>query len=226
MLLPRNLKDSLLEAAADTPVVLVNGARQTGKSTLVKALFGGSSAPEYLSFDDLTLLNAARKDPQSFVEGLPESVILDEIQRAPELMLPIKYSVDRNRRPGRFFLTGSANVLALPNVADTLVGRIEIHTLRTLSQGEVRGVRESFIDTIFSDSKLNAKNSPSLPELIDLMSMGGYPDAMRRESADRRKNWFDGYITTLGLRANEWVRWRSWHPAMLPGSWSCRLCVV
>ena len=112
-------------------------------------------------------------------------------------MLPIKYSVDRNRRPGRFFLTGSANVLALPKVADTLVGRIEIHTLWPLSQGEIRGVRESFIDTIFGDGKPNAKNSPSLPELIDLMSMGGYPDAMRREAADRRKNWFDGYITTL-----------------------------
>ncbi len=193
---PRNIKKALLEAASDTPVVLVNGARQTGKSTLIKALFAGSASPEYLSFDDLALLNTARNDPQSFVESLPESVIIDEIQRAPELMLPIKYSVDRNRRPGRFFLTGSANVLSLPRVADTLVGRIEIRTLWPLSQGEIRGVRESFVDTIFGDQKLTARHSPELTELVDVISAGGYPDATKRE-ADRRKNWFDSYITTL-----------------------------
>ena len=197
MLLPRNLKNSLLEAAADTPVVMVNGARQTGKSTLVKALFSGSSIPEYISFDNLALLNAALKDPQSFIEALPDSVIIDEIQRAPELMLPIKYSVDRNRHPGRFFLTGSANVLALPKVADNLVGRIEIHTLWPLSQGEIRGVRESFVDTIFGDNKLRLDKSLKLPELIDLMSIGGYPDALKRETSTRRKNWFSDYITTL-----------------------------
>ena len=197
MLLPRNLKNSLLEAATDTPVVLVNGARQTGKSTLVKALFSESSIPEYISFDDMALLNAALKDPQSFIETLPDTVIIDEIQRAPELMLPIKYSVDRNRRPGRFFLTGSANVLALPKVADTLVGRIEIHTLWPLSQGEMRGVRESFIDTIFSDNKLRAGKGLKLPELVDLISVGGYPDALKRETPNRRKKWFSGYIATL-----------------------------
>ncbi|HEY9786064.1 MAG TPA: ATP-binding protein [Candidatus Obscuribacterales bacterium] len=197
MLWPRNLKNSILEAAEDTPVVLVNGARQTGKSTLMKALFSGPSAPEYLSFDDLALLNAARNDPQSFIETLPESVIIDEIQRAPELMLPIKYSVDRDRRPGRFFLTGSANVLALPKVADTLVGRIEIHTLWPLSQGELNGVRESFIDTIFGDNRPNTKTRLDLPDLIQLMSVGGYPEAVRRQIPGRRKSWFDSLITTL-----------------------------
>ncbi|MBI4533864.1 MAG: ATP-binding protein [Candidatus Melainabacteria bacterium] len=198
MLVPRNLKTALLEAATDTPVVLVNGARQTGKSTLIKALFSGSSnPPEYMSFDDLGLLNAARRDPQSFVEMLPESVIIDEIQRAPEVMLPIKYSVDRNRRPGRFFLTGSANVLALPKVVDTLVGRIEIHTLWPLSQGEIRLACEAFVDTIFGDSKLQPRKSLSLSEVIDLMCVGGYPDAFMRETPSRRKNWFAGYITAL-----------------------------
>ena len=200
MLYPRNLKAPLLNAALDTPVVLVNGARQTGKSTLIKALFADSQVPEYFSFDNLALLNTARSDPQTFIESLPDSVIIDEIQRAPELMLPIKYSVDRDRRPGRFFLTGSANVLALPRVADTLVGRIEIHTLWPLSQGELRGVCESFIDTIFAERKLaGRRNSESLelPNLIDLISAGSYPDALKRDSAIRRKNWFDGYITTL-----------------------------
>lgn len=197
MLLPRNLKSPLLAAAADTPVILINGARQTCKSTLIKALFAGSSATEYISFDDLGLLNAALKDPQSFVETLPESVIIEEIQRAPELMLPIKYSVDRNRRPGRFFLTGSANALALPKVDDTLVGRIEIHTIWPLSQGEIHGVRESFVDTIFGENKLDLGETVEFPELIEVMSIGGYPDALLRQSELRRKNWFDGYITTL-----------------------------
>lgn len=199
MLWPRNLKRLLLEAAGDTPVILVNGARQTGKSTLIKALFSDSSqpAPEYISFDDLGLLNAALKDPQSFVEMLPERVIIDEIQRAPELMLPIKHSVDRNRRPGRFFLTGSANVLALPKIADTLVGRIEIHTLWPLSQGELGGARESFIDTVFGRDRLNSGKCVDLTQLIEVMSIGSYPDVLKRATPLRRKNWFAGYITTL-----------------------------
>jgi uncharacterized protein len=197
MLYPRNLTNPLLEAASDNPVVLVNGARQTGKSTLIQSLFAGSGAPEYLTFDDLTLLNAARGDPQSFVQSLPDSVILDEIQRVPELLLPIKLSVDRNRRPGRFFLTGSANVLALPKVADALVGRIEVHTLWPLSQGEIRERCESFVDAIFTDRKLAGGSKCELQELIELMVVGGYPDVLKRYSAARRKNWFDGYITTL-----------------------------
>lgn len=197
MLLPRNLKTALLEAAKDTPVIMVNGARQTGKSTLIKGLFPGSSAPHYVSLDNLVTLDSARSDPQSFVENLPDRAVIDEIQRAPELMLSVKYSVDQNRRPGRFFLTGSANVLALPKVADTLVGRIEIHTLWPLSQGEIRGVHESFVDTIFGDGKLNPGKQSKLNELVDMLSAGGYPDVLQRETYARRKSWFAGYITTL-----------------------------
>jgi uncharacterized protein len=197
MLLPRNLKTALLEAAKDTPVIMVNGARQTGKSTLVKGLFPGADAPQYVSMDNLATLDSARSDPQGFVENLPDRVIIDEIQRAPELMLPVKYSVDQNRRPGRFFLTGSANVLALPMVADTLVGRIEIHTLWPLSQGEIRGVHESFIDTIFGAEKLNPGKSLKLDELVNILSVGGYPDVLTRKTAARRKSWFSAYITTL-----------------------------
>jgi uncharacterized protein len=197
MLLPRNLKTALLEAAKDTPVVMVNGARQTGKSTLVKGLFPGTSAPHYVSMDNLATLDSARSDPQSFVENLPDRVIINEIQRAPELMLPVKYSVDQNRRPGRLFLTGSANVLALPMVADTLVGRIEIHTLWPLSQGEIRGVQESFVDTIFGAEKLNPGKRLKLDGLVNMLSVGGYPDVLQRKSSTRRKSWFSAYITTL-----------------------------
>jgi uncharacterized protein len=197
---PRNLKTQLIEASKDTPVILLNGARQTGKSTLIEALVKDlpGQAVEYISFDELSVLNPARIDPQLFVERLPETVVLDEIQRAPELMLPIKLSVDRNRRPGRFFLTGSANVLLLPKVADTLAGRIEIHTLWPLSQGEIRGVRESFIDTVFSDSsRLRAGKSGNVVELSELMIRGGYPSVLNRPTVARRKSWFASYITTL-----------------------------
>lgn len=197
MLLPRNLKTCIIEAAKDTPVIMVNGARQTGKSTLIQGLFSASSTPAYISLDSLVALDSARGDPQKFIENLPQRVIIDEIQRAPELMLPIKQAVDQNRTPGRFFLTGSANVLALPKVADTLVGRLEIHTLWPLSQGEIRGVRESFIDTIFGSAKLSTKKPIKLNELINIMTIGGYPDILKRSTPERQKNWFASYITTL-----------------------------
>ncbi len=195
MYYPRNLKRSLLEAVADTPVLMVNGARQTGKSTLIQRLTAGAEAPQYFTLDDLTTLDSALRDPQGFIERLPERVIIDEIQRVPELMLPIKYSVDRNRKPGRFLLTGSANVLSLPRVADTLVGRIEIHTLWPLSQGEMRGVQESFVDTICGSSELTSGRELNQRELINVMLAGGYPDAS--EPSARRRNWFNSYITTI-----------------------------
>lgn len=194
---PRNLKNSLLEAANDTPVIMVNGARQTGKSTLVEGLFPGSTAPQLVSLDSLVTLDSALSDPQKFIENLPDRVIIDEIQRAPELMLPIKYSVDQNRLPGRFFLTGSANVLALPKVADSLAGRIEIHTLWPLSQGEIRGVKESFIDTICGTGTFNVGKQLKLDELIELLGLGGYPTVLNRATKARRKGWFSSYINTL-----------------------------
>ena len=118
----RHISPLLVEALADTPVVLLNGARQTGKSTLAQSL-AASNAYRYLTLDDRVVFAAARDDPVGFVAGLSGPVILDEIQRAPEIFLPIKAEVDRDRRPGRFLLTGSANVLLLPRMADSLAGR-------------------------------------------------------------------------------------------------------
>jgi predicted AAA+ superfamily ATPase len=195
LLYPRNLKPNIIAAAGDTPVILVNGARQTGKSTIMQSLFS-VDAPAYVTLDEMTVLGAARAHPQSFIESLPEKVILDEIQRAPELMLPIKLSVDRNRKPGRFFLTGSADVMSLPKVSDSLAGRIEIHTLWPLSQGEIRGSREGFIDALFSDSKLSQIKAMPLNEIIALATIGGYPDVQNR-AEERRYGWFDSYISSL-----------------------------
>lgn len=112
----RHILEEIQEAMSDTPVILIVGARQVGKSTLAARL-----APQaaHFTLDDLSVLDAARRDPVGFVRDLPSPALIDEIQRAPELLLPIKASVDRDRRPGRFVLTGSANVLTLPRVADS-----------------------------------------------------------------------------------------------------------
>ena len=120
----------LVEALSDTPVVVLTGARQSGKSTLVQSL-AASVLPlrQYLTLDDAVVLNAAKYDPAGFVGGLTGPVTLDEVQRAPELFFAIKAAVDRSRQPGRFLLTGSADVLLLPGIADSLAGRVEILSL-------------------------------------------------------------------------------------------------
>ncbi|MDQ5916592.1 MAG: uncharacterized protein QG584_2486, partial [Pseudomonadota bacterium] len=133
---PRHTHSLLTDALADTPVVLLNGARQTGKSTLVQGL-ADSQGRRYLTLDDRVVLAAAKSDPSGFIAGLSGPVVMDEIQRAPELFLDIKAAVDRDRRPGRFLLTGSANVLLLPTLADSLAGRMEIINLWPLSGAEM-----------------------------------------------------------------------------------------
>ncbi len=156
MIFTRSITPLVQEALADTPVVLITGSRQVGKSTLVKQV---SSAP-YITFDDLAVLERVQHDPIGFVESLPERVILDEIQRVPELMLPIKASVDKNRKPGRFLLTGSANVLLLPKVADSLAGRMAIFTLSPLSQLELERSPTTFMDRFFHDQPRVAASPP------------------------------------------------------------------
>ena len=108
----RHIQDSVRRAMTDTPVVLLNGARQTGKTTLAQALAAGSGA-QYFTFDDLATLALAAGDPSGFIRNLTGPVVLDEIQKAPNLFSAIKLAVDKDRQPGRFLLTGSANVLTL-----------------------------------------------------------------------------------------------------------------
>ena len=117
----RHIEPVLNAALADTPVVCLLGPRQAGKTTLVQQLLPKRA---YVSFDYPNLLDAAKNDPSGFVQGLPEPVILDEVQRVPELLLAIKSVVDHRRTPGRFLLTGSANLLLLPGVQESLAGRM------------------------------------------------------------------------------------------------------
>lgn len=196
-MIPRNLAPSVTEALADRPVVLLHGARQVGKSTLAASLAEGPHRAKYLTLDDAAVLATARADPSAFVRRLREPVVLDEIQRAPELFLAIKASVDRDRRPGRFLLTGSANVLLLPRLADTLAGRMEVLTLWSLSQGEIEGVREGFVDALFAESfPLLPPEPEPAGSLVERMLRGGYPEVVS-QGGERREAWFGSYITTI-----------------------------
>lgn len=186
---------------ADTPVIFLAGARQTGKSTLVQGFQATCPESRYATFDDLTTLAGARRDPAGFIEELPTVAFLDEVQRVPDLFLPIKASVDRDRRPGRFILTGSANVMVLPKVADSLAGRMEILTLWPLAQGELQGTRPGFIDACFQGD-LRTVIPPHLGrrDILAASSRGGFPEACQRPTAEERSRWFESYLTTLVQR--------------------------
>jgi predicted AAA+ superfamily ATPase len=195
---PRSIKPALKDALSDTPVVLLAGARQTGKSTLVQQIARENGRTRYVTFDDSTLLAAAASDPQGFVDGLEGQVVLDEVQRVPGLMLAIKKAVDRHRQPGRFLLTGSANVMALPKVADTLVGRMEVLTLWPLSQVELERTQGSFVDALFAEKLQPGPMQPlSKQELMHRIIRGGYPEVMKRDHPRRRTAWFQSYLDLI-----------------------------
>ena len=199
----RRLSATVEEAVGDTPVVLIHGARQTGKSTLLSGITAAAHDRHYVTLDDPAILDAARRDPAEFIRGLGDFAAIDEIQRAPELFLPMKASVDRDRRPGRFLLTGSADVLLLPQLADALVGRMEVVTLGPLSQGEIDGVDVRFIDHAFGAADPQTWPKPpatSRDDLIARVLRGGFPEVVERTGETARRRWFEAYITTLLYR--------------------------
>jgi predicted AAA+ superfamily ATPase len=192
----RHIEDSIGRALADTPVVLLNGARQTGKTTIAQAVARKSRA-EFFTFDDAATLALAAGDPAGFVGNLPAPAVLDEIQKVPDLFPAIKLAVDRNRRPGRFLLTGSANVMTLPRLSESLAGRMEVIPLFPFSAGERAGRREGLVKRLFAGEI--AKSKPAFPggDLAARLSLGGYPEAVQRKAADRRSAWFASYISTI-----------------------------
>ncbi|HLJ76813.1 MAG TPA: ATP-binding protein [Acidobacteriaceae bacterium] len=199
-MLRRHLAGPLRDALSDTPAVLINGARQTGKSTLVQSGELDEPNRQYLTFDDPGNLVAAKRDPNGFIAGLNSPVTLDEVQQVPELFPVIKAAIDRKRQPGQFLLTGSANVMLLPKLSESLAGRMEVLTLWPFSQGEIHSKHENFVDTLFSRSPVNWPGkwpAISWEELLEIMVIGGYPPAIARPSAARRDAWFQSYIMTM-----------------------------
>lgn len=227
---PRLIERRLIESLSDSPVVLIHGPRQCGKTTLAQItcaphqlnsgdnlvsptdvsarLDHSTELPEYsyLSFDDNALLEAAQSDPNGFVYDLPERVILDEIQRVPELFDVIKVAVDRERTAGRFLLTGSTNLLLIPRLSQSLAGRIEILSLHPLAQYEISTERSSltsntpFLQSLFiSGFKVNSMARLG-KELIQRVVAGGFPPAVARSSSIRRADWYRNYVDTLVQR--------------------------
>ena len=192
----RNIQARIEAALADTPVVLLSGARQTGKTTLVQALADTRGAA-YFTFDDIATLASARGDPTGFIRDLTGPVVLDEIQKVPELFPAIKLAVDRNRKPGRFLLTGSANVMMLPRLSESLAGRMEVIPLFPFSSGEIEGVSETFIRRLFAGDVNKGKQKKANFTIIERVARGGYPQAVEREDPSRRSAWFASYISTL-----------------------------
>ncbi len=196
-LFPRWIKPRIAEAMADTPVVLLAGPRQAGKTTLVRQV--AENGLRYLTLDDELTLLSAREDPVGMIRSLDRAVI-DEIQRAPALLLAIKKSVDEDRRPGRFLLTGSANLMALPTVTDSLAGRMETLSLLPLSQSEIAGQSTNWIDSVFTGQLPRPGSSARTDDLAGRVLRGGYPEAISRSTARRRTAWARQYLDAILTR--------------------------
>ncbi|MGN8025450.1 ATP-binding protein [Microbacterium sp. 22242] len=195
-LYPRRARRSIDEALDDTRVVLVNGARQCGKSTLVSQV-GRERDAEWLSLDNGTTRQSALADPTGFVDRDRPLTIIDEVQRAPELMLAIKEAVDVDPHPGQFLLTGSARLLSMRAVPDALPGRMETIELWPLSQGEIDGTSDGFIDTVFAEGAAARHSSADRRvDYIERIVRGGFPEAVAR-AGRRRSAFLDNYVSDI-----------------------------
>jgi uncharacterized protein len=200
-MIERKARRLILEAAADSRVVMTVGPRQAGKTTLIKDLATGELPMSYITLDDAGARRLASEDPVGFVAGLERPVAIDEVQRAPELLLEIKRIVDRDTRPGQFLLTGSARVLSLPRVGDALVGRVQPVTLWPLSQSEIAGSKQNLVDALFAGAPPSIAGAPVGREAwLDRALAGGLPEARERPEGGRRDAWFSSYLETLVQR--------------------------
>lgn len=194
-LYPRAITNRLQTALTDTPVVCLLGARQSGKTTLARSL-----APEraYFTLDDSAICQLANDDPTGFVQSLPAQVTLDEVQRAPGLLIAIKSAVDQQRTPGRFLLTGSANLLLLPKIQDSLAGRMEVLHLHPLSMAEIHRMPPAFLSTLLEGrfTVAIAESNPDVPALAQWLCRGGYPEPVQR-TLIRARQWHRHYVNAI-----------------------------
>ncbi|MBZ6257877.1 ATP-binding protein [Streptomyces olivaceus] len=196
-LIRRRAEDLVAEALDDTRVVLVNGARQAGKSTLTRLTAARRAAPVLRLLDDAATLRAAVDDPAGFVEH-DSMMVIDEIQLAPELLSAIKVAVDLDPAPGRYLLTGSSRILAMRTLPDALPGRMEVIELWPFSQGELHGGADCFIDAAFAVGPgLSRTSALRKRDYLDRAVIGGFPEAVRRRTPRRRTAFFNSYLSTL-----------------------------
>ena len=175
--------------------MLIHGPRQSGKTTLARTV-GEALGYRYVSFDDDATRTAAKADPIGFVTRLPAKVILDEVQRVPEIFTSLKAAIDARRNPGRFILTGSANVLLVPDLADSLAGRMGILRLHPLAQCEIEGARPRFFDKLLRGRFPTTLAEPLGRDLARRIADGGYPAALARRAPARRRAWYRDYVET------------------------------
>ncbi|WP_413736229.1 ATP-binding protein [Sodalis sp. RH21] len=192
---PRLITPHIQAALKDTPAVCLLGPRQVGKTTLAQGL---DPTRAYISLDDVILLNAVKQDPTGFVQGLPERVTLDEVQRAPELMPALKASIDANRQPGRFILTGSANLLLLPGVQESLAGRVEVIYLQPLSEQEKHHAKKCLLQRLLEGNiAVEIRGGQqAIAGVAEAVIEGGYPEPNTR-SPERARQWHKQYINAI-----------------------------
>jgi predicted AAA+ superfamily ATPase len=201
-ILPRSALGLVVESLADFRVTVLNGARQAGKTTLVRqvhATRGGS----LVTLDDEDVRRAAIDDPAGFVTAFPSPLIIDEVQRGGDpLVLAVKAAVDRDPIPGRFLLTGSTRFLTVPSLSESLAGRARIIDLWPFSQGELIGVRERFLDRLLGEPEVLRAGTPPADrsDVLDRLCRGGFPEVQRMSTARSRRAWFDGYVQTVTSR--------------------------
>ena len=219
------------ETLEDTPITVIQGARQVGKSTLVRQVVANRDVT-VLSLDATATYNAAKADPDAFVRQSDGLLVIDEVQRAPELVRAMKDAVEEDRRPGRFLVTGSADLLQIPGTEESLAGRAETVVLYGLSQGELSGHREDFMDHLLAGNEKALRGRAgtlSREEYLEAVCGGSYPEPLTR--AGRRRNaWFDNYVKRIMTHDVQdraaWLTWTGYQTCSAysrptrQGSWS------
>lgn len=206
-MLARNLTPSISASLKGFPVLFLGGARQSGKSTLVREMLPKSLRADYYTFDDARTLDVASSSPQEFVESIKLPAIIDEVQMVEGIARAIKLVVDRQRQPGMFILTGSASLMVMPKLADALVGRMHTETLYPFSQSELSGIKSDFLQNVFDGAlKMSpesgvqhTKNRQSTlkEDLAARIIRGGFPTAALQSDEKLRRQWFGAYLSDV-----------------------------
>ena len=187
--------DSVNKALKLRRIVAVTGARQTGKTTLSRQVLAKTG--DYRSLDDTDMLDFALSDPKGFVLHESGTMVIDEIQKAPKLIPEVKQVVDKNNRPGQYLLTGSANILTLPIISDSLAGRVKYMRLRPLTVGEISGRKPVFFKRAFTKNFPGRITGYNKADILDLAFRGGYPEAVAINNIRQRKAWHSDYLKTI-----------------------------